>query len=133
VKTTPLICVVDDDASVRRALCRLLRSAGFAVATFASGEDFLAAGARESADCLILDVRLPGLSGFDVQAALAATSCRLPVVFVTAYENEKAHQQALAIGAVALFHKPFDDQALLDALRAALARGEAANGVAGGE
>ena len=92
----------------RRALSRLLRSAGFAVATFASGEDFLAAGAREAADCLILDVRLPGLSGFDVQAALAAGGSRLPVVFITAYEDEQAHQRALATGAVALFHKPFE-------------------------
>ena len=119
----PTIAVVDDDASVRRAVGRLLRAVGMDANTYSSGEEFLqsldgAAGPRP--DCVILDVQMPGLTGLDVQQRLAGA---LPIIFVTAYDEPSARQQALAAGAAAFLRKPFNDQLLLETLRTVLRGG----------
>ena len=119
-RSNPTVAVIDDDASVRRALGRLLRSAGLSVEAFATAEAFLGAPARPPPACLVLDVRLPGLSGLELQARLAAEGRRIPIVFITAYEDGQARRQALAAGALEFLAKPFDEGALLNALAVAL-------------
>ena len=119
-KPGPLIAVVDDEASVRTALGRLLRLADYKVADFGSGEDFLAWLATHRPDCVILDVHMPGLSGFDVQARLRAARSDVPVVFITASDELALDQKVLATGAATLLRKPFSNDALLAAVGAAL-------------
>ena len=116
----PRIAVVDDEASVRTALGRLLRLADYEVNAFASGEDFLASFATHRPDCAILDVHMPGLSGFDVQARLLAAHSDVPVVFITASDDLALDQKVLAAGGAALLRKPFSNDALLAAVGAAL-------------
>jgi FixJ family two-component response regulator len=111
--------IVDDDESVRRALVRLLRSVGLKAEALASAEELLCPG-RAMPDCLILDVHLPGLSGLELHERLKAAGRAPPVVFITAYEDEPARRQALAGGAVAFLPKPFEEEALLEAVRRAL-------------
>ena len=118
------IAVIDDDESVRRALRRLLRSTGLAVEMFATAEAFLEVVGQPPPDCLVLDVRLPGLSGLELQERLASAARHIPIVFITAYENEQARRQALATGAVDFLTKPFDEEVLLDALAVALGQKE---------
>jgi FixJ family two-component response regulator len=119
----PLIAVVDDDESVCRAVKRLLRAFGMDAEAFASGEQFIdaitASGSRR-ADCVVLDLQMPGMSGLQVQERLAGLSRRVPIVFVTAHEEAGARERALAAGAVAFVRKPFSDEMLIDALRAAI-------------
>ena len=122
--STPTISVVDDDESIRKALRRLVRSAGLCVATFASAEEFLACEGEEAA-CLILDVRLPGMSGLDLQRHLASAGRCVPIIFISARDDEQTSQAALAAGALAFLAKPFDDRLLLDAVARALEKGEA--------
>jgi FixJ family two-component response regulator len=120
----PTVAVVDDDPSVRKAARRLIRSAGIDAQAFASAEDFLAAApatGRTGGLVLVLDVHLPGLGGLELQARLAAEGRRIPIVFITAYESEPVRHRALAAGAVDFLLKPFDDEALLEALARALA------------
>jgi FixJ family two-component response regulator len=119
-KSGPHIAVVDDEASVRTALRRLLRLADFEVVAFASGEDFLASLATRRPDCAILDVHMPGLSGLDVQARLCAAHSDVPVVFITASDDPALDQKVLAAGGAALLRKPFSNDALLAAIGAAL-------------
>jgi FixJ family two-component response regulator len=119
----PTIAVIDDDESVRRALRRLIHSTGLAVETFATAEALLEDEAQSPPDCLVLDVRLPGLSGLELQERLASTGRHIPIVFITAVEDEQARRQALAAGAVDFLAKPFDEEVLLDALAAALGYG----------
>ena len=114
------IAIIEDDASVRRALRRLFRSVGRDVATFATAEEFLQAAGPPAPACLILDVHLPGLSGLELQERLNAEGRELPIVFITAYEDEPAREQALQAGAIAFLQKPFEEQALLDAMDRAL-------------
>jgi FixJ family two-component response regulator len=114
--------LIDDDESVRRALGRLLRSAGMNVLAFATAEEFLETAPPPAPDCLILDVHLPGLSGLELQKRLAAEGRCVPVVFITAYEDEQARDVALRGGAVAFLYKPFEEKALLEAVEAALRR-----------
>jgi FixJ family two-component response regulator len=121
-RTRQTVFLVDDDASVRKALCRLIRSTGLDVATFATAEEFLQAAPPPAPDCLILDVHLPGLSGLDLQQRLTAEGRGLPVVFITAYGEGSAREQALRGGAVAFLQKPIEGQALLDAIGRALCR-----------
>lgn len=123
----PTITVVDDDESVRNALRRLIRSTGLAVEAFASAEAFLedrGLGGESTLtrlpDCLVLDVRLPGLSGLQLQERLASVGRHIPIVFITAHADEHVRRQALAAGALDCLTKPFDEQVLLDALAAAL-------------
>ena len=116
----PLISVVDDDESVREALESLLRSAGFKAEVFASAEQFLRSDRAREVDCLIADVRMPGMDGLELQRQLAAGGFRLPIIFITAHGDELARAQALRAGAVAFLRKPFSEQALLDAIQAVL-------------
>jgi FixJ family two-component response regulator len=119
-----IVSVIDDDESVRRALRRLIRSFGLNVETFASAEEFLAPGEHRAPACLLLDLRLPGMSGLELQERLAADGRRIPVVFITAHLDESARRAALAAGAVEFLLKPFDDRVLLDAVTRALAQGK---------
>lgn len=116
----PVILVVDDDASVRKAVARLIASAGYCVRAFASAEDFLASQATDAGNCLLLDIRMPGMSGLELQDELIARGSALPIIFITAYEDKPASGQALAAGAVGVLSKPFEEKALLDMISAAL-------------
>jgi FixJ family two-component response regulator len=130
-KGLPLIAIVDDDVSVRRALKRLVRSLGMNAETFASGQEFLdCIDAMPSfhADCAILDVQMPGMNGLETQERLARGGNPIPVIFITAHDEVGARERALASGAMAFLRKPFDDELLIKTLRAALA-----SEVAGGD
>jgi FixJ family two-component response regulator len=116
----PHISVVDDDESVRESLSGLMRSVGFAVTVFASAEEFLSSVYLRNTDCLILDVRMPGMNGLDLQSHLEVTRHQIPLVFVTAHGHEEARQRALNGGAVGYLLKPFSEEALLKAIDAAL-------------
>ncbi len=116
----PSIAVVDDEASVRTALGRLLRLADYEVSAFASGEEFLASLATRRPDCAILDVHMPGLSGLDVQARLCAARSDIPVVFITASDDLALDQKVLAAGGATLLRKPFSNDTLLATVSAAL-------------
>jgi FixJ family two-component response regulator len=114
------VYVVDDDRSVRKGLARLLRSAGYTVETFSSAAEFLARERREGVGCLVLDVRMPGLDGMELQAELVARGFDLPIVFLTGHGDIPMSVQAMKQGAVDFLTKPVDDEALLDAVRQAL-------------
>jgi FixJ family two-component response regulator len=116
----PLIAVVDDDESMREAIQSLIRSVGFRAEVFASAEDFLHCGHLQGAACLIVDVRMPRMSGLDLQRQLATANCPIPLIFVTAHCDEEAHTRALRAGAVDFLYKPFSDEALLRAVQSAL-------------
>ena len=118
--TGATISILDDDDSVRRALGRLLRSAGLNAETFATAEEFLNSATQPAPTCLILDLHLPGLSGLDLQARLKVQGRCVPIVFISGYTDETARAQALRDGAVAFLSKPFDEQELLDAVRRAV-------------
>ena len=118
--TAPLVFIVDDDASVRRSLARLVRAAGFDVETFASAREFLACPRYESVSCLVLDVRMPGLTGLDLQETLATAGQRLPIVFITGYPEARAQVKAMNGGAIDFLSKPVNDRDLLDAIERAL-------------
>jgi len=116
----PLISVVDDDDSIRESLRGLIRSVGFAVNVFASAEEFLNSDHLHNTDCLILDVRMPGMNGLELQRQLAISDRKLPVIFITAHGDEEARSRALNGGAVDYLLKPFSEEALLNAIDAAL-------------
>jgi FixJ family two-component response regulator len=101
-------------------LQELLRSAGFPSQAFESAEAFLGSGHQQEAACLITDIRMPGMSGLELQAKLNADQCRIPTIFITAHGDEKMRMQALRAGAVEFMAKPFDDEVLLESVRAAL-------------
>ena len=115
-----MIAVVDDDASVCKALSRLLRSSGLDATAYSSGRDFLENGATRNPDCLILDVQMPGMSGTELRDRLNARPRHIPVVFITAHDDAAAREKALGGGAVAHLYKPFSDAELLEAVAAAL-------------
>ena len=118
----PMVFVVDDDPSVRKGLTRLVTSAGYQVEAFASARDFLARAPHGGPCCLLLDVRMPGLNGLDLQAALAAAGRRMSIIFCTAHADVPMTVKAMKEGAVDLLTKPFDAEDLLDAVRRALAK-----------
>ena len=120
---SPLISVVDDDDSVRESLGGLIRSVGFAVKVFASAEEFLNSDHLRNTDCLILDVRMPGMNGLELQRQLAATDRKIPVIFITAHGDDEVRSRALNGGAVDYLLKPFSEEALLNAIDAALKSG----------
>ena len=124
----PIVYVVDDDAAVRQAVESLVRSVGFGVKTFASAKEFLDSERTNGPGCLILDVRLPGLSGLDLQRDLLQADIRIPIIFVTGHGDIPMSVRAMKAGAVEFFTKPFRDQDLLDALRQAIERDRAALG-----
>jgi FixJ family two-component response regulator len=117
-----VISIVDDDASVRESLTSLFRSLGFQVEAYASAEAFLDSGHARATQCLLLDVRMPGMSGLELQQRLAAASIRAPIIFLTAHGDEDMRTHALRAGAVDVLPKPFSEKALLDAVHAALGR-----------
>ncbi len=118
-----LVAIVDDDDSVRSAVKGLLKSAELPAQSFASAEEFLKSGQHRQAACLITDIRMPGMSGLELQAKLIAERCRIPIIFITAHGDEKMRLQALRAGAVEFLAKPFDEDALLESVRAALETG----------
>ena len=117
-----LVFVVDDDAPMRESLQNLLRSVGLRVAAFASAQEFLRSTRPDVPGCLVLDVRLPGLSGLDLQQRLAEVDLDIPIIFITGHGDIPMTVQAMKAGAVAFLPKPFRDQELLDAIHQALAR-----------
>jgi FixJ family two-component response regulator len=117
---TRLVAIVDDDDSMRSALQGLLKSAELPAQSFASAEEFLKSGQQRQIACLIADIRMPGMSGLELQAQLNAEHCRIPIIFITAHGDEKMRMQALRAGAVEFMAKPFNDEALLESVRAAL-------------
>ena len=125
-KPIAAVRVVDDDTSVREALGGLLRSAGFAVETFASAQEFLARRPSDLPGCLVLDVRLPGLSGLDLQQRMAELNIEMPIVFITGHGDVPTSVRAMKAGAVEFLTKPFGERDLLDAIRQAIDRDQAA-------
>ncbi len=117
---SPRISIVDDDASVRRALDRLCRSAGYIVESYVSAEAFLEGASANQTDCLILDVHLPGRSGLQLQADLNAAEKHFPVIFITAFDDQQARAQALAAHAVEFLRKPLDSGRLLEVIQRAI-------------
>jgi len=114
------IAIVDDDESVREAIRNLLRSAGYHADVYASAEEFLASAQIASTSCLILDVRMPGMTGLELQTHLLSSHRPIAAVFITAHADDKAKARALHAGAVAFLRKPFSDRALLDAIALAV-------------
>jgi len=115
-----MVVIVDDDDLMRSALQGLLKAVGLPAQTFASAEEFLKSGQQHQTACLITDIRMPGMSGLELQAKLNAEACRIPTIFITAHGDEKMRMQALRAGAVEFLSKPFDDESLLESVRAAL-------------
>jgi FixJ family two-component response regulator len=115
-----MVAIVEDDESYRAAVQRLLRSAGLPVQSFASAEDFLSSGRQRETGCLIADIRMPGMSGLDLQSRLNSDHCPIPTIFITAHGDEKMRLQAMRGGAVKFLAKPFDGEILLEAVRVAL-------------
>jgi FixJ family two-component response regulator len=117
---TKLVAIVDDDDLMRSALQGLLKAVGMPAQAFASAEEFLQSGQLHHTACLIADIRMPGMSGLELQAKLNAEHCRIPTIFITAHGDAKMRMQALRAGAVEFMAKPFDDEVLLESVRAAL-------------
>jgi FixJ family two-component response regulator len=117
---TNLVAIVDDDDLMRGALQGMLKSVGLQSQTFASAEEFLTSGQQHQTACLIADIRMPGMSGLELQARLNAEHCRIPTIFITAHGDTKMRMQALRAGAVEFLAKPFNDEVLLESVRAAL-------------
>jgi len=115
-----LISVIDDDESVRRTTTRLIESFGFPAAAFESAENFLSSGHLNDTSCLIVDVQMPGMNGLQLQSRLAAAGCRIPIIFITAYDDRESRRRAMQAGAVAFLAKPFTDEQLLQWIRSAL-------------
>jgi FixJ family two-component response regulator len=119
-RNSRLVVVVDDDDLMRSALQGLLKAVGLPSRAFASAEEFLNSGQHHHTACLIADIRMPGISGLELQAKLNAERCRIPTIFITAHGDARMRMQALRAGAVEFLAKPFDDEALLETVRAAL-------------
>ena len=118
-----LVATVDDDDLMRSALQGLLKSVGLPARAFASAEEFLQSGQHRKTACLIADIRMPGMSGLELQAKLNAERCRIPTIFITAHGDVKMRMLALRAGAVEFLAKPFDDEILLENVRVALKNG----------
>ena len=114
------IAIVDDDRSVQIALQDLIESEGLSTLCFGSAEQFLDSGAPRKAVCLIADIRMPGMSGLELQTKLKAERCRIPIIFITAHGDAKMQTEAMRDGAIKFLAKPFDNTALLEAVHAAL-------------
>ena len=119
-QSSRFIAIVDDDTSVQTALQDLIESEGLSTLCFGSAEQFLDSGAQRNAACLIADIRMPGMSGLELQAKLKADRCRIPIIFITAHGDAKMQTQALREGALKFLAKPFDNTVLLEALHAAI-------------
>ncbi len=119
-QSSKLIAIVDDDKSVQSALQDLVESEGLSTLCFGSAEQFLDSGEQRNAACLIADIRMPGMSGLELQAKLKADRCRIPIIFITAHGDAKMQTRALREGAWKFLAKPFDNTVLLEALLAAI-------------
>src|SRR2546427_2846875 len=121
IETKPkLVAILDDDELMRGALQGLLKAVGLPAQAFASAEEFLKSGLQGDTACLIADIRMPGMSGLELQAKLNSERCCIPTIFITAHGDAKLRMQALRAGAVEFLAKPFGDEALLESVRAAL-------------
>ena len=116
----PTISIVDDDALVREAIRRLIKSVGMNARAYASAEEFLSSNHAQDTSCLILDVQMPGMSGLELQQRLADSGYRIPIIFISAHSNGQIRDQAIGAGAVDFLFKPFSEEALVDAVHAAL-------------
>ena len=126
----PLISVVDDDRSIVEAIVSLLESVGYAAAGFVSAQDFLNSPQLRRTACLILDVRMPGIGGLELQRRLAAENIHTPIIFITAHGDQEVSTEVLSTGGTALLRKPFSQESLFGALRSALAQQGGATGQA---
>jgi len=118
--TAKLVAIIDDDESMRNALMGLMKASGFPAQSFASAEEFLDSNQLHRIGCLILDIRMPGMSGLELQAKLNVEGVRIPTIFITAHGDGETLLRALSAGAVEFLTKPFDDDVLLKSVRAAL-------------
>jgi FixJ family two-component response regulator len=118
--SSQLVAIVDDDRSVQRALKDLMESAGLSALCFGSAEEFLESDQRNPTACLVADIRMPGMSGLELQAQLKAEGSHIPLIFITAHDDPKMKVQAMKAGAAEFLSKPFDDEVLLEKVRAAL-------------
>jgi FixJ family two-component response regulator len=118
--SSQLVAIVDDDRSVQSALKDLMESAGLSARCFGSAEEFLESDQRNQTACLVTDIRMPGMSGLELQAKLKAEGSRIPMIFITAHDDAKMKLQAMKAGAIEFLSKPFDDEVLLEKVRAAL-------------
>lgn len=118
----PTVFIVDDDASVRKALGRLVRSAGYSVELFGAATEYLSRPVPERPACLVLDIRMPGMTGVELQRTIEGTRMSLPIVFITGHGDEAIREQTLAAGAVDVLYKPVDDHVLISAIEQALSR-----------
>ncbi len=117
---SPVISIIDDDPSVRKATDGLVRSLGYRSLTFASAEDFLQSDHIEDTSCVITDVQMPGLSGVELQSVLIARGARMPIIFITAYPEDRIRRSVLEAGAIGFLSKPFEEAVLIEHLQAAL-------------
>ena len=117
------VAIVDDDESIRAALRGFMKEAGLPAEAFASAEEFLESGDLKHTACLVTDIRMPGMSGLELQARLNSERHRIPIVFITAHGDENMRMQALRAGAVEFLAKPFNEEVLLDCVRAAMRNG----------
>ena len=115
-----MVAVIEDDEAYRTAVQRLLKSAGLSVESFGSAEDFLNSGQQRETGCLITDIRMPGMSGLELQSKLNSDHCPVPTIFITAHGDESMRMQAMRGGAARFLTKPFDGETLLEAVRVAL-------------
>jgi FixJ family two-component response regulator len=118
--SSQLVAIVDDDRSVQSALKDLMESAGLSARCFGSAEEFLESDERNQTACLVTDIRMPGMSGLELQAKLKAEGSRIPIIFITAHDDAKMKMEAMKAGAVEFLSKPFDDEVLLEKVGAAL-------------
>jgi FixJ family two-component response regulator len=123
----PVVFIVDDDPSVRKALANLLRSVGLAVQTFATAQEFISTRRPDAPGCLVLDVRLPGVSGLDLQRQLTEAGVHMPIIFITGHGDIQMSVEAMKAGAVEFLTKPFREQVLLDAVQHAIERDRVAH------
>ena len=117
---SPVISIIDDDPSVRKATDGLVRSLGYRSLTFASAEDFLESDHIDDTSCVITDVQMPGLSGVELQSVLIARGARLPMIFITAFPEDRIRRSVLEAGAIGFLSKPFEEAVLIEHLQAAL-------------
>jgi FixJ family two-component response regulator len=118
--SSQLVAIVDDDRSIQSALKDLMESVGLSALCFGSAEEFLESDQRKETACLIADIRMPGMSGLELQAKLKAEGSRIPIIFITAQGDAKMKMRAMKAGAIEFLSKPFDDEDLLEKVRAAL-------------
>ncbi len=115
-----LISIIDDDESIRRTTTLLIQSFGYGAATFESAEDFLKSGHVDDTSCLIVDVQMPGMNGLELQSHLVHAGNRIPIIFITAYDNSDSRRRALQMGAAGFLNKPFDDRQLLQTIHSVI-------------